>query len=815
MSRLPAYLLWTAAAGCMSLAACSREAPAPAPTAPALPAPTAPTPPPPPSPVAAAAPSVDQPIGDAAEAARRLETGRSLAIWAAEHADHADAGAAKALAARMIVAAGAAAAVHAPDGKLDASVLSEAAKLADGTTDPTARAAGDVALALLALSAGADDVVTDRAAAMAMARGTTEAGTILRAVWLEQLRRAIESLQAAPPELAASRLLSGVGRLLCPACADLDGVAVAEVGPKLLEPRNLGGVVCDAARKAPAEPRMPATQIAALSTCPELQLGDGAAEQVTLWSTNVPVVAALRLAHELASSPAGEGALAGPSATAGERVAALLARSTLLPLTWIATPMDADAAQAEGRAATPIASVDGLGVAGLSATVPALSFIIMGPAGVSHGTRAVVGRGEGGLVSLSAASGVDAGGRPAIDGAALAAATPVPDTGAIAELTAATSLNRQAATRLAAGLSLSDEATKVAVGTSLLIVDAAATAAATAKVLDALHAGGVAHIRVAKTATPNRILPLLTRQAPADVLASLAVGYERPVITVVSSTSVDVWAPSGRLAAAEGASTDPKPAEPSDPGPLPPHATPAYKGKNIVRLRVAVPAAGTDAASLDAVAAAIDWLRKAHGAGPVVDVIAGDGARAADVLRVARRFQEAPGTALEAPEAIWPGVSCGGPGYTSSDPEPTGCATGVAVAFSKRAAPRARGLTASPGKPGAKAPKPTPPPAPAAPTADFCDRRDLKMKRNRARGDFRFCYERQLQQNPSMGGGKINVVFTVGLDGRVGSASIASSTLGNKTVEACVLKSVKRIQFAKPDGGTCRVRWPIALRPPG
>lgn len=47
----------------------------------------------------------------------------------------------------------------------------------------------------------------------------------------------------------------------------------------------------------------------------------------------------------------------------------------------------------------------------------------------------------------------------------------------------------------------------------------------------------------------------------------------------------------------------------------------------------------------------------------------------------------------------------------------------------------------------------------------------------------------------------MTVRFTVEPSGRVGSSSIAGSTLGDAATDACIVAAVERLVFPPPDGG--------------
>jgi TonB family protein len=66
--------------------------------------------------------------------------------------------------------------------------------------------------------------------------------------------------------------------------------------------------------------------------------------------------------------------------------------------------------------------------------------------------------------------------------------------------------------------------------------------------------------------------------------------------------------------------------------------------------------------------------------------------------------------------------------------------------------------------------------------------------------EVRFCYERELARTPDLAG-RVDVQFVVGPTGRVQSASVSRSTLGNDDVESCIATAVRRWTFPAPEGG--------------
>lgn len=78
---------------------------------------------------------------------------------------------------------------------------------------------------------------------------------------------------------------------------------------------------------------------------------------------------------------------------------------------------------------------------------------------------------------------------------------------------------------------------------------------------------------------------------------------------------------------------------------------------------------------------------------------------------------------------------------------------------------------------------------------------------------IRYCYQRELTKNPSLGG-KIVVKFTIAKDGTVSKASTASTTMSNKAVEGCIEGRFMRMQFPQPKGGgIVIVSYPFIFAP--
>jgi hypothetical protein len=94
----------------------------------------------------------------------------------------------------------------------------------------------------------------------------------------------------------------------------------------------------------------------------------------------------------------------------------------------------------------------------------------------------------------------------------------------------------------------------------------------------------------------------------------------------------------------------------------------------------------------------------------------------------------------------------------------------------------------------------------------FCQRSNIARVVRRRHNSIKACYEQRLQVKPNLRG-KLTARWTIALNGRVASANLAGSTLGDGAVVACVLRVIRRMSFAKPEGGVCIVQWPFVFNP--
>ena len=77
-------------------------------------------------------------------------------------------------------------------------------------------------------------------------------------------------------------------------------------------------------------------------------------------------------------------------------------------------------------------------------------------------------------------------------------------------------------------------------------------------------------------------------------------------------------------------------------------------------------------------------------------------------------------------------------------------------------------------------------------------------------GAFQQCYESALVEDPELRGG-VAVAFAIAPDGTVTSADVASTSLGNPTVESCMVKTCLALRFPTAEKPTNAV-FPFAFK---
>lgn len=91
-----------------------------------------------------------------------------------------------------------------------------------------------------------------------------------------------------------------------------------------------------------------------------------------------------------------------------------------------------------------------------------------------------------------------------------------------------------------------------------------------------------------------------------------------------------------------------------------------------------------------------------------------------------------------------------------------------------------------------------------------CQEADITRVVGARQSGIKYCYEKALARAPELAG-KVTVNWRIMLDGKVGSVMIEGSTLGDRDVEDCITRQVRRWSFPKPEGGMCQVRYPFVF----
>jgi outer membrane biosynthesis protein TonB len=184
-------------------------------------------------------------------------------------------------------------------------------------------------------------------------------------------------------------------------------------------------------------------------------------------------------------------------------------------------------------------------------------------------------------------------------------------------------------------------------------------------------------------------------------------------------------------------------------------------------------------------------MKKKWDNGNVMYVVADDKAQSGWVIKVADLLARLPDDPpFEGTDKAFPGYAC--------DPQtaPELCITNIVVIFPDVEIPYL---------PGSKKVK-------EVEAAVYCDQKDIAAKINAKKGAIKFCYDPELQKNPNLQG-KVVYGFTIGAEGKITQIAVDNDGLGNTTVVNCAMEIIKKINFRRPIGGECVIRYPYVFKP--
>jgi hypothetical protein len=98
--------------------------------------------------------------------------------------------------------------------------------------------------------------------------------------------------------------------------------------------------------------------------------------------------------------------------------------------------------------------------------------------------------------------------------------------------------------------------------------------------------------------------------------------------------------------------------------------------------------------------------------------------------------------------------------------------------------------------------------AAAKQTSGYLDKTAIDSVVKARMGNYRRCYQRELQRNPSLSG-RVVMRFVIDGAGQVGSVVVKASELGNTAVEDCLADELGQTTFPKPQGGAVTVSYPF------
>lgn len=93
-------------------------------------------------------------------------------------------------------------------------------------------------------------------------------------------------------------------------------------------------------------------------------------------------------------------------------------------------------------------------------------------------------------------------------------------------------------------------------------------------------------------------------------------------------------------------------------------------------------------------------------------------------------------------------------------------------------------------------------------SSGFCKKGDIRRVVGKKKKNLLKCYKKRLKEKPALRG-KLTLRWTIGPNGKVGAVSPAPNNIGDSELGVCAGKVVKSMEFKKPQGGMCAVKWPF------
>lgn len=93
------------------------------------------------------------------------------------------------------------------------------------------------------------------------------------------------------------------------------------------------------------------------------------------------------------------------------------------------------------------------------------------------------------------------------------------------------------------------------------------------------------------------------------------------------------------------------------------------------------------------------------------------------------------------------------------------------------------------------------------------DRSQIDAVIKRHLNQFRYCYQRELTKDPTLGG-KVSVKFTITPKGEVSASQTKASSMGSPAVESCLNNTMMKLTYPEPSGGgIVIVSYPFLFAP--